>query len=309
MAQDSASPRVSVVIPCFNAEEFIHLAVDSAFASTVKVEVICIDNNSADNTWSKLIDLKAQYPELIIEREGAPGANHARNKGLSLTTAEFVQFLDADDLIQSTKLEHQLQMIAHCDVVVSPYLHKRLEANTVVEVNEDIWKGLFKTELGITSSCLFRKAILEKVGGWDVSMTSSQEYDLMFRLLQKGARFKILNDIATIVNQRVEGQISTGNPVPRWTNYLLLRERILMHLMYNEPAYFEREKKFYLQNFFDILHSVYPFIPALALEKYNAYIKGKFNPSPSTATSSSFIKIMNVIGFRLAEVLKSKMKA
>lgn len=302
-------PQVSVIIPCFNAENFVEKAVASAFASSIPVEVICVDNNSKDNTLEKLQQLKEKWPSLVIAEEKQAGANYARNKGMSLANGEFLQFLDADDEITRHKIEEQLDAIQQADVVVAPYTLKQIvKGNTEVHVNSDIWKGLFKTELGVTSSCLFRKSKIIAVGGWNVELSSSQEYDLLFRLLIADARLVIHQSNQTIIHQREDGQISTGDPKPRWRNYLLLRERVLNYLMENEKSYFQREKSFFLQNFFDIIHTTYPHNPELARHIYKKYIKGKYKPKASSATSGSFIALMRLLGFEGAERIKSMIK-
>ncbi len=103
---------VSVVIPCYNVEDYIEECIHSAFAQTHKpIEVICIDNNSTDNTWQKLKQLQEKYPSLLIDKELKPGAPAARNKGLALSKGEWIQFLDADDLLLPEKIEHQAKLL------------------------------------------------------------------------------------------------------------------------------------------------------------------------------------------------------
>lgn len=302
-------PQVSVIIPCFNAENFVEKAVASAFSSSIPVQVICIDNNSKDNTLKKLYELKEKWPRLVIAEEKQAGANYARNKGMQLAHGEFLQFLDADDEIAPQKLEEQLAAILQADVVVAPYTHKLiLKGNKEILINQDIWKGLFKTELGVTSSCMFRKSSIIDIGGWDVRLTSSQEYDLLFRLLSAGARVVVHQKNQTTIHQREEGQISTGDPKQRWRNYLMLRERMLNYLMENQKSYFQKEKEYFLQNFFNIIHMTYPHNPELALQIYKKYIKGNFKPKASSATSRSFIVLMKLFGFEGAERIKTMIK-
>src|SRR5690554_4070958 len=103
---------ISIIIPSYNVEDHIEKCVHSAFAQTHKpIEVICIDNNSTDNTWQKLKQLQEKYPSLLIDKELKPGAPAARNKGLALSKGEWIQFLDADDLLLPEKIEHQAKLL------------------------------------------------------------------------------------------------------------------------------------------------------------------------------------------------------
>ena len=66
---------ISLIIPAHNVAPYIEECIHSAFAQTYShIEVICIDNNSSDDTWKKLEQLKQQYPQLIIDKELKPGA-------------------------------------------------------------------------------------------------------------------------------------------------------------------------------------------------------------------------------------------
>ena len=104
---------VSVIIPCLNVEEYIEDCLASVYNQSYKqFEVICIENNSKDNTLSKLRGLEDDlYPDLIVLEESKPGACAARNKGLSVAKGEWVQFLDADDTLKPGKLEHQIKLL------------------------------------------------------------------------------------------------------------------------------------------------------------------------------------------------------
>jgi glycosyltransferase involved in cell wall biosynthesis len=103
---------ISVIIPCYNVEAFISECVDSVLNQTYQeIEIICIDNNSSDNTWQTLIQLKNIFPHLIIDKEIKAGACAARNKGLNIANGYWVQFLDADDLLLPKKIEHQVELL------------------------------------------------------------------------------------------------------------------------------------------------------------------------------------------------------
>ena len=100
---------VSVVIPCYNVETYIEECLESVLKQTYsEIEIICIENNSEDRTLEKLIQFKDRFPDkIIVDHETKKGAAAARNKGLSLVRGNWIQFLDADDLLMPNKIEHQ----------------------------------------------------------------------------------------------------------------------------------------------------------------------------------------------------------
>ena len=99
-------PKVSIVIPAYNAQDYIREAVDSALAQTHQDrEVIVVDDASTDETPRLLKDYGHR---IIVHRQANTGVSGARNTGARLATGAMLAFLDADDVWRPTKLESQL---------------------------------------------------------------------------------------------------------------------------------------------------------------------------------------------------------
>src|SRR5690554_637748 len=162
---------ISIIIPAYNVEDYIEESVHSAFAQTYKpIEVICIDNNSTDNTWSKLQTLKTAIPSLIITKELTPGACAARNKGIELSKGEWLQFLDADDTLLPEKIEHQIKYITTGISLIAAASFTQagnIRNEVKVHTNNTIWENLAKVNLGNTCSNLFSRKHITEVSGWD----------------------------------------------------------------------------------------------------------------------------------------------
>ena len=95
------SPKISVIIPAFNAEMFIADAIRSVLAQeySSKTEIIVIDDNSSDNTKEIVRELSNNYSQIILlSNERTKGPSGARNTGLLKATGDYIAFLDADDL-------------------------------------------------------------------------------------------------------------------------------------------------------------------------------------------------------------------
>jgi glycosyltransferase involved in cell wall biosynthesis len=233
--------KISVIIPCYNCAEFIERAVSSVLQQTLKeYEIILVDNNSTDNTFSKLIDLKKSNPQIItVLSEPTKGAPAARNKGLVEAKGEYIQFLDADDELKPLKLESQYSMaeLVGADVVIGNHvliysINNKIKTHTKY-ADPKPWEGLITSNLGITSSNLWRKETLIKVNGWDTLKTSSQEYDLLFRLLKNGAHFAYETSLQTNI-YKAESSISKSTNKKRLeeiiTNRIDLRKNIKAYL-------------------------------------------------------------------------------
>jgi glycosyltransferase involved in cell wall biosynthesis len=100
-------PRVSVIIPAYNAGRTVDTALHSAFAQTYRnFEVIVIDDGSSDDTAERLA---AWGQAITFRRQPNAGPAAARNHGIQLARGELLAFLDADDVWLPTKLERQVE--------------------------------------------------------------------------------------------------------------------------------------------------------------------------------------------------------
>jgi glycosyltransferase involved in cell wall biosynthesis len=235
--------KISVIIPCYNCVNFIDRAVSSVFSQKIKnYEIILIDNNSTDQTLVKLHLLQENYPNLItVLTEQKKGAPAARNKGLLVAKGEFIQFLDADDELQPEKIGLQLEMAEsiNADVVIGNhvlvYLINGKVKTHIKYANPLPWEGLITSNLGITSSILWKREALLKVGGWDTSLTSSQEYNLLFSLLKADARFAHHPGVLTNIHKS-DSSISKSSDNSRLqqiiNNRINLRIEIRVHLQH-----------------------------------------------------------------------------
>ncbi|TWR28850.1 glycosyltransferase family 2 protein [Mucilaginibacter pallidiroseus] len=199
-------PMVSIIIPCYNCAAFIDRAITSVLKQDIKdIELILVDNNSTDQTFAVMRDYQAKHPDLIrIYQELKKGAPAARNYGLKYAKGEWIQFLDADDELLPEKIQQQLNLAlaANADVVAGDCLLKYDNGKTEITryTDQNIWRGLINSKLGITSSNLWRATALRAVNGWDEALTSSQEYDLLFRLIKNKAVVITDKSINTIVH-------------------------------------------------------------------------------------------------------------
>lgn len=115
MTQDA--PLISVVIPCYNCEKYVRQAVESVLIQDVAdVEILVIDDASSDDSIIAVSQLKDKRIKLIRNKCNI-GVSASRNIALNQAHGEWVQFLDADDLIEPTKFSSQLEHASSADIV------------------------------------------------------------------------------------------------------------------------------------------------------------------------------------------------
>ncbi len=114
--------RCSVIIPVYQAEKHISFTLDSCLSQAEYIkEIILIDDFSIDNSWDILLQYQNNYPDLIKAFKNVEkGGNNARNYGFSLSTGDYIQWLDADDAIIQGKLKAQITFLeANIDVDIA----------------------------------------------------------------------------------------------------------------------------------------------------------------------------------------------
>jgi hypothetical protein len=226
--------KVSVVIPCYNSAAYIKECLESVRAQTADVtQIICVDDGSTDETLNRLHSF--DDPRMVVVSQTNNGASAARNRGMALATGEYIQFLDSDDLLLPDKIGHQLRLIKAAatqpDIVVAKEIYRMANGQDIIYHNftGDHWYDLACSQLGDTCSNLWRKAFLQEIGGWNETLSSSQEMDLLFRSLRHHAT--ILHDERplTIVRQRLSGSVSTANKLKTALNLYRNRQQALLY--------------------------------------------------------------------------------
>lgn len=186
-------PTVSVVIPSFNASAFVVDAVNSALVSKgTSVEVIVVDDCSDDET-ADIVEQINDPRVRLLRQKSRRGAPVARNRGLKKSRGQFVQFLDADDILEPTKIERCLT-----EFETTPELGSAFTGAYHFSAEKGRWSGLeyppmddaplkyllcwlFQTACG-----LHRREAVLAVGGFREELKRGQEFDLHLRLAVSG---------------------------------------------------------------------------------------------------------------------------
>lgn len=110
-------PRVSVIVPVYNVENFLKECLNSILAQTFyDIEIICVNDGSTDNSLEILQSYASKDNRINIINQKNGGLSSARNTGLSVAKGEFICFLDSDDYIESTLIEKNVQIMDEFDV-------------------------------------------------------------------------------------------------------------------------------------------------------------------------------------------------
>jgi glycosyltransferase involved in cell wall biosynthesis len=197
------NPKVSVVIPTYNRAAKVGNAIASVLAQTVPdLEVIIVDDGSSDDTGKILAETFGD--RIRYYAQANQGASAARNKGIEEARAEWIAFLDSDDLWEKEKLEWQFKALERFGPeCLGCYTDTRLfnhpETRTLFELAEESYKheGMMGVNPDVLrllvrpggagmvvhlSSLLARTDVVRKTGGFNSQLLYSEDSEFMFRL-------------------------------------------------------------------------------------------------------------------------------
>lgn len=215
------SPEVSVIIPTYNRASMVVEAVESVLAQEmVDFELIVIDDGSSDETEEKLSVYKSS---LGYYRQENAGVAAARNRGLELSKAPLVSFLDSDDLWLPKKLltQHKF-MLDHPEVWICQteeiWLRKGRRVNPKrhhQKVSGDIFKRSLDLCLVSPSAVMLRRELFEKVGYFDEELPVAEDYDLWLRVAVD-YQVELLPDPLVIKRGGHPDQLSSRSSIDRY---------------------------------------------------------------------------------------------
>lgn len=193
-------PKVSVIIPVYNASKYIDKCISSVVnQSYPNIEIIVIDDGSTDSSLDIANKYKSNAVKIISQTN--KGAAAARNAGLQIATGEYIQFLDADDILEKQKIEIQigvLQKYNYPSNVVASCGWKHLK-DTVYEVNDNqkkVWHTYQKPieilkDFATVPCCLPHSVyltplkLIHEIGGWNEKLSKNDDGEFFARILEK----------------------------------------------------------------------------------------------------------------------------
>lgn len=302
---------VSVIIPCFNAERWIQEAIDSSLNQTYSnTEVIVIDDGSTDNS---LKIIQSYGDRIVFDSDNNQGGNVARNKGLAFAKGTYIQFLDADDYILPQKIERQVYSAKQtgADVIYGDWRHKRhlpdgsavLEDVQISGEQSDILESLL-SDWWVSPACLlFKRSIIDKVGGWDEAMQAGQDRDFLLSVVMHGAKVVYQPGCYSVYRRYGNITVSTKSKERYLSNHLKILEKCTKRLTSNNlltPKY----ERALAQSYFLIARGYLN----LNSELYYKYLDQaltldpKFKPKITDRTLW-YNAVQNLLGFRRTERL------
>jgi glycosyltransferase involved in cell wall biosynthesis len=214
-------PLVSIVIPSYNAEQWIEEAVKSALNQAwSKKEIIIVDDGSSDNTLSIAKRFESRSVKVLSQEN--QGASAARNKGLSIAQGDYIQWLDADDLLAPDKISNQLK-VSSCEsdltLLSSSWARFFYQYKNAKFIPNCLWADLFPVDwmtfkfnrnawMAIESWLVSRK-ITELAGYWNEKLLRDNDGEYFSRVVCASERIKFTPEAKSYCRTGIENSISS----------------------------------------------------------------------------------------------------
>lgn len=188
--------KVSIIVPVYNAEQFLQYCVQSIQAQTyTNIELILVDDGSSDNSLSLCNTLASKDNRIIVLHQENKGVSAARNLGIKKAEGDIIGFADADDVIHPQMIERCVSALleANADIIAFGYRsisnrtlfveeHAKHSKYKILSIDEAIEELFDSSIAGFLCNKLYRSKVF-KSENLDESLHICEDLEMNFRLL------------------------------------------------------------------------------------------------------------------------------
>lgn len=308
---------VSIIIPVYNKAAFIRETLDSALSQTYpKTEIILVDDGSTDGSLEILGKYAKDFPERIrLFAQKNAGVSSATNKGIQMAKGDYIQFLDADDLLSPNKIESQIKQLADdslgavsiCEWVTfrdNPEEYERWNLKVFKDYSEPaemVLDFFNRSEMMADSAYLVHRKLIEEVGPWNANLTINQDGEFFLRVLLRA------KEVFFEPTGRVFYRKPAINNVSQQKSYRASQSLLESYRCYERELLkkedSERVREALAKNYLRFIYVTYPKFPDLIKEAEKEI--GKLALSKSVQIGGpKFQQISKWIGFKNAVRMK-----
>ena len=303
-------PLVSILIPCYNAEKWLAETLESALAQTWdNIEIIVVDDGSTDKSLAVAKQFEIDGVKVISQTN--KGASAARNRAFQESQGDFIQYLDADDLLAPDKIELQVKLFldGNLDFVVSGEWARFHQSPTEASfIAEPVWSDMPAVDWLICSwegggmmhpaVWLVPRAIAETAGGWDESLSLDDDGEYFCRVVLASLGVKFCPGAKSYYRSGISGSLSNTISLTAWESAFRVRELCTNYLLSHEDS--PRTRHACATAFQRSIYSAYPDATHL-VKKAEAKVCALGGTNLKPSGGNMFKVLANVGGWKVAK--------
>lgn len=303
------TPLVSIIIPCYNAERWLAETLESALAQTwTAKEILVINDGSTDSSLA----VAQQYTTRGVRVIDQPnrGASAARNHGLRLARGDFIQFLDADDLLAPNKIELQIHALAgtKADVLASAswsrFTHDPAQAVFVPQAVAEARTGVEFLQRHYETGSMMQpgawlapRELLDRAGPWDESLSLNDDGEYFARVMLAARKLVHVEGARSYYRTGMTGSLSRRTDTTALMSLFRSVELTTGHLLAADNS--PRTRAACADAWMRTAYEVFPSMSFLAddAEAHARTLGGSRRPLPG---SGRFLWAAHFLGWRMA---------
>jgi glycosyltransferase involved in cell wall biosynthesis len=303
-------PKVSVLIPCYNSGKYVGETLESVFRQTwPNIEVIVVDDGSTDGS-AEVIRSFARSNLRLIEQANS-GAAAARNACCAHAAGDFVQYLDADDLLEPDKIRLQMERLRDAPGCIASAewgrFYRTSDETRFREeaISRDLdpveWLTLTPSGLIFPALWLIPMPTIRAIGPWHKDLTLSDDSEYFTRALLASKRVLFCPGARCHYRSGMPGSLSGTKSPQGIASHFKVLELCESYVRSVEDS--ERVRCSFAQAWQYLAHGVYPYdkqVAARALERAKALHPIQIRPDGGPR----FRVLSRLIGWRAARVLQ-----
>ncbi len=199
------SITVSIVIPAYNAEQYLGETIESVLAQTFDdFELLIIDDGSTDNTAEIVSNYSLKDNRVKLISQENQGVSIARNTGIKIAKGEYIAFLDSDDKWLPNKLAAHIEHfektpdlgISFARVEFITFDGKSTNYFSRSRLSKIAPKHLYYENIIITpSNVVIRRNIFDNIAGFDSNLSGTEDAELFFRIIYQGWKIEGIDKV------------------------------------------------------------------------------------------------------------------
>jgi glycosyltransferase involved in cell wall biosynthesis len=266
-------PLVSILVPCYNAEPWVAQTLRSALAQTwPRTEVIVVDDGSRDRSREAVRPFASARLKLICQENR--GASAARNRALAEAQGDFIQFLDADDLLAPDKLEVQLRRLGEAGpdcVAACRWGRFHDDPAAAWFVPEPFWTDLAPVDWLVScwervsmmhpAAWLLPRGVADRAGPWDERLSLNDDGEYFSRVVLASSRVCFCPGAVTYYRSGIPSSLCNARSPAAWASAYLSSWLSAAALLRREDN--PRARRACARQFQSFIYAAYPEAPSL----------------------------------------------
>ncbi|MGD1874833.1 MAG: glycosyltransferase family 2 protein [Mastigocoleus sp.] len=308
---------VSILIPAYNSEEWISETIESALAQTwSNIEIIIVDDGSVDNTLA--IAKKYESAKIKVISQPNKGASAARNTAFREAQGDFIQYLDADDLLAPNKIERQVKLSKNTNsdfLIAGEWGRFYKDYSEALFIPQILWADMLPVDWLLCvwenhymmhpAAWLVPRKLAQMAGSWDENLSLDDDGEYFCRVVLASQEVKFCWDAKSYYRSGISGSLSASRSYKAWKSAFLSIELGMKHLLEIENT--ARTRHACATRFQRFIYEAYPDVPDLRKKaelKVKEFGGSSVKPfgGPMFELLSSFVgwkstkRIKNIIG-------------